>query len=137
MPPPDHPNAELITRVFLAVEEGNVQAFWGPQAPDVSASVSGTGDLAGEYGNIEERDWIPCQIFAKLSLMRRGPRRKRAHIIEVFASDDRAVLSYEVSAENSDVRLPGVIVAEISNGVIVSAEHHDPLTVSGGLDSLR
>jgi ketosteroid isomerase-like protein len=137
MSSPDHPNAVLITRVFRAVEEGNVPAFWEPLADDVSASISGTGDLAGEYGEIEERDWIPCQIFAKLSLMRRGPRRKRAHIVAVFASDDRAVLSYEVSAENSDVRLPGVIVAEISNGAIVSAQHHDPLTVTGGLNGLQ
>ena len=136
----EHPNAELVLEAFEAIQRGDIQTFWASQAEDVTATVFGRGDLAGAFAGRDVRDWIPCQIYEKLSMMAPGtdpPQPKRARPTHVLADDTHVVVIYEVEGQDADHPLRGVVVCMIQDGKITDTQHFDPVVAGGGLEALR
>jgi hypothetical protein len=143
----DHPNADLVIRAFEAIQRGDVESFWATQADDATASIFGEGDLAGTFRVPEVRDWIPCQVYGKLSSMMvepppppykpPPPPYKRMEVVDVLAGDNHAVLIYEVTGRDPERRMRGAAICRIDDGKITNIQHFDPLAAAGGLKALR
>jgi ketosteroid isomerase-like protein len=134
----DHPNADLVIRAFEAIQRGDVESFWATQSDDARASIFGEGDLAGTFTVPEVRDWIPCQVYGKLSSMTvEPPPYKRMEVVDVLAGDNHAVLIYEVTGRDPERRMRGAAICRIDDGKITNIQHFDPLAAAGGLKALR
>jgi ketosteroid isomerase-like protein len=132
----EHPNAQVMLKAFRAVQNGDTDTFWAAQQDDVQATVAGGGDLAGEFRGKGDQDWIPCQVFAKLSEQSAVARPKKLTVEQVLAGDDHAVLLYQVTSGDRGQPRAGAIVAKVIDGRLSEVRHFDPLASGGGLKTL-
>jgi ketosteroid isomerase-like protein len=112
----NHPNAIVARRLWEAVSKGDAETIIGLLSPEVTWRSYGTGELAGLFHGPE----------GVLDFLARAGERVEAmvlRVVDIFASDDGAVIHYVMDANQGPKILESQVILRmrIQDGLITEA----------------